>query len=185
LECTISSLEGLAAELAEIDENIVRSGLSAIEYGEVLLRRLGVVPRTVELQIQTAKNLTPEAKEIMKGTDAKITRETARKLSRLEPGQQKEAASKLAAGEIRSVEEYTAGMAESPADTGSDAVPPQAEVQNAGAETDVPKQTPDDAAGKKYGAGRRCRSGKKKLAAPVAVCQGLFHHFSSNFPILP
>ena len=39
VECTVSSLEGLQAELAEIDENFVRNGLSAIEYGEMLLRR--------------------------------------------------------------------------------------------------------------------------------------------------
>lgn len=209
VECTVSSLEGLAAELAEIDENIVRSGLSAIEYGEILLHRkevyealhpeakhggdrksgeiktknfrfdsaksfaqdtaekLGVVPRTVELQIQTAKNLTPEAKEIIKETHAKITRETARKLSRLEPGQQKEAAAKLAAGKIRSVEEYTAGMAENSADTGIDTGMPSAEVQNIGAETDVPKQNPDAAAGKKCRAGKRCRAEKKMPAATV------------------
>lgn len=152
VECTISSLEGLQAELAEIDENIVRSGLPAVEYGEILLRRkeiyealhpeakhggdrksgeiktkkfrfdlvksfaqdtaekLGVVPRTVELQIQTAKNLTPEAREIIKEADAKITKKTAMKLSRLEPEQQKEAAAKLAAKEIRSVDEYKAGL---------------------------------------------------------------------------
>lgn len=39
VECTVSSLEGLAAELAEIDENIVRSDISTLEYGEILLRR--------------------------------------------------------------------------------------------------------------------------------------------------
>lgn len=39
IPCTVSSLEGLAAELAEIDENIVRSDISALEYGEILLRR--------------------------------------------------------------------------------------------------------------------------------------------------
>ena len=39
VECTVSSLEGLQAELAEIDENVVRSNLSAVEYGEMLLRR--------------------------------------------------------------------------------------------------------------------------------------------------
>lgn len=158
VECTISSLEGLQAELAEIDENIVRSGLPAVEYGEILLRRkeiyealhpevkhggdrksgeiktkkfrfdlvksfaqdtaekLGVVPRTVELQIQTAKNLTPEAREIIKEADAKITKKTAMKLSRLEPEQQKEAAAKLAAKEIRSVDEYKAGMGKNTAE---------------------------------------------------------------------
>jgi len=104
IECTVSSLEGLEAELAEIDENVVRSDLAALDYSDLLLRRkevyetlhpetkhggdrksekikrtkcpldspksfvddtaekLGVDPRTVRRQIQTAKNLTPEAK---------------------------------------------------------------------------------------------------------------------------
>lgn len=121
IPCTVSSLEGLAAELAEIDENIVRSDISALEYGEILLRRkeiyetlhpetkegiaqaismnrtlgnnvsdkmsvtsksfvqdtaekLGVVPRTIERQIQTAKNLTPETKEIIKNQTRKFQR---------------------------------------------------------------------------------------------------------------
>lgn len=39
IECAVTGLEGLQAELAEIDENIVRSELSAVEYGAVLLRR--------------------------------------------------------------------------------------------------------------------------------------------------
>lgn len=155
VECTVSSLEGLAAELAEIDENIVRSDISTLEYGEILLRRkeiyetlhpetkegiaqaismnrtlgnnvsdkmsvtsksfvqdtaekLGVVPRTIERQIQTAKNLTPETKEIIKKSDQKISKDAALKLSRLGPEQQKEAAALLAAKEIRTVDEYTA-----------------------------------------------------------------------------
>lgn len=152
IECTVSSLDGLQAELAEIDENIVRSDLPALEYGEALLRRkevyealhpetkhggdrkseeikttkcrfdnvksfaqdtaekLGVVPRTVERQIQTVKNLAPEAKEIIRDTDMKISKKAAMKLSRLEPAQQKEAAALLAAKEIRTVDEYMARM---------------------------------------------------------------------------
>ena len=100
IECNVSSLEGLLAELAEVDENVVRKGLSAVEYSDLLLRRkeiyealhpetknggdqksekirtskcrsdsmksfvqdtaekLGVGRRTVDRQIQTAKNLT-------------------------------------------------------------------------------------------------------------------------------
>ncbi len=146
IECTVSRLEGLQAELAEIDENIVRSDLSVLEYGEMLLRRkeiyeqihpevkhggdrkskeikakkirldsaksfvqdtaqkLNVVPRTVELQIQTAKNLTPEAKEIIRESNTKITKKAALHLSRLEPEQQKEIAARLAAGEIHSID---------------------------------------------------------------------------------
>lgn len=153
VECMVCSLEGLQAEMAEIDENIVRNDLSAVEYGEILLRRkeiydalhpetkatyeggsfrgnqyrevvadkmsattksfvkdtaekLGVDPRTVRRQIQTAKNLTPEAKEIMRDTDKKISKKAAMELSRLKPEQQKEAAELLTAGEIRSVGEY-------------------------------------------------------------------------------
>ena len=39
IECTVCGLEGLEAELAEIDENVVRTALSTIEYGELLKRR--------------------------------------------------------------------------------------------------------------------------------------------------
>jgi len=39
IECTVSDAEGIQAELAEIDENIVRAKLSRYELGEQLLRR--------------------------------------------------------------------------------------------------------------------------------------------------
>ena len=144
VDCTVSSLEGLQAELAEIDENFVRTDLSAIEYGDLLLRRkeiyealhpetrnggdrksekirsakctsdfsksfvndtaekLGVNPSTIRRQIQTAKNMTPEAKTIIRDSGAKVTKKDAMKLSRLKPEQQKDAASQLAAQEISS-----------------------------------------------------------------------------------
>ena len=158
IECTISSLEGLKAELAEIDENVVRSDLSALEFGELLLKRksiyetlhpevkatyngggfkgnqhkrasqsavgeessvttksfvqdtaekLGVTPRTVEKQIQTARNLTPEVKTMIRETDTKIGKEAALKLSRMEPARQKEVVEMLSSGEVRSVEQYS------------------------------------------------------------------------------
>lgn len=148
IECTLSGLEGLQAELAEIDENFVRSDLTPIEFGELLLRRkeiyealhpeaknggdrrggetrtskcrsdpvkpftqdtaekLGVGRRTVERQVQIAKNLTPETKRIIQDSDAFVTRKEALALSRLEPEPQAEAASLLAAGKIQSVDEY-------------------------------------------------------------------------------
>ena len=123
VDCTVSSLEGLQAELAEIDENFVRTDLSTIEYGDLLLRRkeiyevlhpetknggdrksekirtskcrsdsersfvqdtaekLGVGKRTVERQIQTARNMTPEAKSIIRESGAKVTKKDAMKLS--------------------------------------------------------------------------------------------------------
>ena len=39
IECMVCGLDGLQAELAEIDENVVRTALSTIEYGELLERR--------------------------------------------------------------------------------------------------------------------------------------------------
>ena len=39
IECNVSSLEGLQAELAEIDENFVRADLETLEFGKLLLRR--------------------------------------------------------------------------------------------------------------------------------------------------
>ena len=159
IECTISDLEGLPAELAEIDENFLRKNLSGVEYDDLLLRRkeiyeelhpetkagiaqalamnraignnvadkmsatskpfiedtaetLGVTPRTVRRHIQTAKNLTQEAKNIIKSADVKISKKDAMKLSRLEPEQQREAAALLASGDIQSIAEYTAERSE-------------------------------------------------------------------------
>lgn len=160
IKCTVSNLEGLQAELAEIDENFVRKDLSDDEFRELLLRRkeiyealhpetkhgmrngqtsknrnlrsleakpfavdtaekIGVSRATVERQIQTAKNLTPEAKEIIRGS--KVSKTDALKLSRLAPDQQKEAAAKLVAGEIHSVDEYYPAS-----ETAQDDVPPPA-----------------------------------------------------------
>lgn len=39
IDCTVTSLEGLQAELAEIDENIIRHNLDYLEEGEQLARR--------------------------------------------------------------------------------------------------------------------------------------------------
>lgn len=66
--------------------------------------KLGVDPRTVRRELQTAKNLTSEAKEIIKG--AKVTKSDALKLSRLTPEQQTEAVCQLVSGDIHSVDEY-------------------------------------------------------------------------------
>lgn len=159
IECTVSTLEGLQAELAEIDENFVRRDLSAVDFGDLLLRRkeiyetlhpetkagisqaagmnravgnnvaekmsatlkpfvedtatkLGVTPRTIRRQIQAAKNLTPEAKELIRHTD--IPKETTLRLSRLAPEQQAEAASLLASGTIKSLDEYLEGQTGAP-----------------------------------------------------------------------
>ena len=136
IECTVSSADGLQAELAEIDENFVRAGLSHRELGDLLLRRkelyeslhpetqqgkrngqtaknanfslletksfsqdtadkLGVSKRTVEQLVQTARDLTPEAKKIIRDAGDKITKRAALQISRLPPDQQEEAAAVL------------------------------------------------------------------------------------------
>ncbi len=169
VDCTVSSLEGLQAELAEIDENFVRTDLTAIEYGDLLLRRkeiyealhpetknggdrksekircakctsdfsrsfvddtaekLGVNPSTVRRQVQTAKNMTQEAKAIIRNSGAKVTKKDAMKLSRLKPEQQKDAASRLATQEIRSMAEYQPPEAPGPQEPPAATEEPEAE----------------------------------------------------------
>ena len=136
IECVVSEAYGLQAELAEIDENFVRAGLSHRELGDLLLRRkelyealhpetrqgqrngqtakndsltllgakpfsedtadkLGVSKRTVERLVQTAANLTPEAKKTIRDAGDKITKGAALKISKLPPDQQAEAAAVL------------------------------------------------------------------------------------------
>lgn len=173
IECVISGLEGLRAELAEIDENFVRSDLTPLEFGELLLRRkelyealhpeaknggdrssaesrtskcrsapvssfaqdtaekLGVGRRTVECQVQIAKRLTPETKGIIRSSAVSVTRKEALALSRLEPGPQAKAAALLAAGEIRSVEEYAPPVRAGPAAHPAPAPSPEALAEEA------------------------------------------------------
>lgn len=153
IECHISTLEGLQAELAEIDENFVRADLETVEFGKLLMRRkeiyemlhpetkygvsqanamnraqgnnvsergaptsksftrdtakkLGISPRSVEEKIQIARDMTPKAQEIIQDADRKIKKKDLLKLSRMEPEQQEQAAAQLAAGEIKSADEF-------------------------------------------------------------------------------
>ena len=66
--------------------------------------KYGMSRRSVALQLQIARNLSPEAQEILK--NVRISQLTAQKLSRLEPEKQIAIAKSLADGEIQSVEEY-------------------------------------------------------------------------------
>ncbi len=150
IACTVSSLDGLQAELAEIDENLIRHELDVVDESDQLARRkeiyealypqtkrgaknqytrnldvltdtvtvskksfvddtaetMKVSPRTVSRKIQLAKNLSPDAKQVVKKNG--IGMKNALKISRLEPELQAEAASQLAAGTIQSVDEYRA-----------------------------------------------------------------------------
>lgn len=153
IECIVSELTGLQAELAEIDENLVRAKLDSVSSGTLLMRRkaiyeklhpetkrgisqaiamnlalgnnvsapsavtsksfvsdtsekTGISERTIEENLQLAKDLTPETKEIIHNAPEKIRKKDMLKLSRLPPEQQEAAASRLAAGEIHSLDGY-------------------------------------------------------------------------------
>ena len=92
--------------------------------------KLGVSKSTVEREIQTAKNLTPEAKEIIKG--AKVTKSDALKLSRLSPAQQTEAASRLVSGDIHSVDEYQPPPEPAEPEPPAEAPPPSVPYSSSG-----------------------------------------------------
>lgn len=151
IECNIVSLEGIQAELAEIDENVIRNKLPHLDQCDALLRRkeiyemlypqtkhggdrkskkiklqelhldpvkpfvqdtaekLGLSPRTVSAQVQTAKNLTPKAKEVIRQAGINIGTVDALLLSKLSSDQQAEAAHLYASGQIHSISDYTPG----------------------------------------------------------------------------
>ena len=78
----------------------------AKSFAEDTAEVLGVSPRTVQRQIQTAKNLTEKAKEILRDSDTPLTKQTTMALSRLNAEQQEEAAQMLVSREIHSIDEY-------------------------------------------------------------------------------
>lgn len=137
IECTVLDLDELKAELAEIDENFVRTALSGAEQGKLLSRRkqiyetlhpekrhggdrksekikatncrddrvksfaedtaekLGISPRTVERRVWVAEHLTPEATQILRSSDARITHQALEKIAHLAPEKQPEAVKHL------------------------------------------------------------------------------------------
>ena len=86
IECVVSSLEGLRAELAEIDENFVRSDLTALEFGELLLRRKELYealhPQTVQTNLggPFRGNQHQEVSDKMTQTTKSFAQDTAEKL---------------------------------------------------------------------------------------------------------
>lgn len=88
------------------NEVMAESATTSKSFVNDTAEKLGIAPRTVRDRIQTAKNLTPEVKEIIRQSDTDITKTDALKLSRLAPDQQEDAATRLASGEIHSMNEY-------------------------------------------------------------------------------
>ena len=141
IPCHVVALDGLRAELAEIDENLIRNELHFTDRGDVYMRRksiyeelypetrkgntteraevkrhdvvlqpsfasdtaakTGVSPRTVEREIQLARDLTPAAKKAVRTVDMPKT--DALRLARLEFDEQDAVATKLMAGEAASL----------------------------------------------------------------------------------
>ncbi|MDE6995943.1 MAG: ParB N-terminal domain-containing protein [Lachnospiraceae bacterium] len=89
-----------------VGNNVAAKSATTLSFVEDTATKIGISPRTVRERIQTAKNLTPKAKNIIQRSDTDITKTDALKLSRLEPEQQEEAATQLSTGEISSVDEY-------------------------------------------------------------------------------
>lgn len=155
VECTITDLDGLTAELAELDENFARANLSPLEIGDLYRRRkdiyemlypetragtaqaigmnkakgnnldcnlqsrrksfiedtasvTGSHPSTIARHIKIATDLTPEAKETLRGAKKPISSTTLKKISKLAPDRQREVSALLVSGEIQMVDEYLA-----------------------------------------------------------------------------
>ena len=155
VECTITDLDGLTAELAELDENFARTNLSPLEIGDLYRRRkdiyemlypetkagiaqaigmnkakgnnvdcklqstrksfiedtasvTGSHPSTIARHIKIATDLTPEAKETLRGAEKPVSSTALKKISKLAPDQQKEVSALLVSGEIQTVDEYLA-----------------------------------------------------------------------------
>ena len=155
VECTITDLDGLTAELAELDENFARANLSPLEIGDLYRRRKGIYemlypetktgtaqaigmnkakgnnvdcnlqsrrksfiedtasvtgshPSTIARHIKIATDLTPEAKETLRGAKKPVSSTTLKKITKLTPDQQKEVFALLVSGEIQTMDEYLA-----------------------------------------------------------------------------
>ena len=155
IECTITDLDGLTAELAELDENFARTNLSPLEIGDLYRRRkdiyemlypetkagtaqaigmnkakgnnvdcnlqfrrksfiedtasvTGSHPSTIARHIKIATDLTPEAKETLRGAKKPVSSTTLKRISKLAPDQQEEVSALLVSGEIQTVDEYLA-----------------------------------------------------------------------------
>ncbi len=87
IECSIRSFDVLQAELAEIDENVVRTALSLIEYGELLERRKEIYealhPETKAGQAQAAgmnRAIGNNVSDKMSATLKSFAQDTADKL---------------------------------------------------------------------------------------------------------
>ena len=97
------------AAAGETDDADLADKLSARSkpFAEDTAEKLGIDPRTVRRQVQIAKDLTPEAQQIIEDSGKRVTQQNLSKLCKLDPERQKEAAGQLVSGEIKSADEYS------------------------------------------------------------------------------
>jgi ParB family chromosome partitioning protein len=140
IAATRVDLDEMKAQLAEIDENLVRNNLTVIEEAEHHKRRkelylalhpetkkgavgrrgsgegatvsvselnsftqdtaarVGVSKRTVEQRVQIATNIEPATLDLLRGTAVEDSNTDLLKISRMEPGQQRQVADCISAG---------------------------------------------------------------------------------------
>jgi len=79
---------------------------------------MGSHPSTVARHIKIATELTPEAKEILRGAEKPVSSAALKKISKLPPEQQAEVSSLLVSGEIKAVDEFP--VKQSDTDTAED-----------------------------------------------------------------
>lgn len=118
--------DDIAAELAEIDENLMRNDLTVLEQGEHLARRqelvgykvgkpnpatvaglkttneiakeIGISERSAHNRISVARNIVPEVKDTIRNTEIANSTTQLLELARLAPAEQVEVAKRVADG---------------------------------------------------------------------------------------
>lgn len=81
IECTVSDLDGLLAQLAEIDENLIRRGLDHVEEWEQLARRKEIYEKLHPETRQGQRNGQTSKNETVSFLETKpFTQDTAEKL---------------------------------------------------------------------------------------------------------
>ena len=80
IECNVSNLEGLLAELAEIDENLIRQGLDYIDEGKQLARRKEIYETLHPETRQGQRNGQTSKNETVSFLEKSFAQDTAKKL---------------------------------------------------------------------------------------------------------
>ena len=84
IECTISEMDALHTELAEIDENVIRTGLSDLELSELLARRKKIYetlhPATIARNLPGHTSNYESSSDKLTGEEKSFSQDTAEKM---------------------------------------------------------------------------------------------------------